>query len=339
MMRAFDARTLGDREREVMAQITALRRAARAEPSRADELFAQACACLPALPLKVQIQTTTRCNAACGMCPYPLVTSEPGFEHAVMEEARYLRILEQLRGGQVERLSLFLMNEPLLDRRLPTWIGLARAALPRTTLGLFSNGAALDVDRARALSAAGLDELCVSVHGFDRETYERVMAGLSYARLRANLDGVLAAADAGALGALQIHVVTGDLPEIADTGALAPLRYRDRMVLKAFSNERAAVGVAPGLPSSLPAGGADDAPCQRLFVKLYILASGDAVLCNVDWRRTVVLGRVGEPGGASIAEVWRGAPYTAIRREHFTGRFEQAALCARCDYARVVDRE
>ena len=34
MMRAFDARTLGDREREVMVQIIALRRAARAEPSR-----------------------------------------------------------------------------------------------------------------------------------------------------------------------------------------------------------------------------------------------------------------------------------------------------------------
>jgi hypothetical protein len=322
-----------------MAQITALRRAARAEPSRADELFARACACLPALPLKVQIQTTTRCNAACGMCPYPLVTSEPGFEHAAMDEARYRRILEQLGDGEVERLSLFLMNEPLLDRRLAAWIRLARAALPRARLGLFSNGAALDVDRARALASAGLDELCVSVHGFDRETYERVMEGLSYARLRANLDGVLAAADAGALGALQIHVVTGDLPEIADTRPLAPLRYRNRVLLKAFSNERAAVGVAPGLRSSPTEECAEHALCQRLFVKLYILANGDAVLCNVDWRRTVVLGRVGEVGGASVAEVWRGAPYTAVRREHFTGRFEQAAICARCDYARVVDRE
>jgi hypothetical protein len=337
-MREFDARTLGDREREVMAQVTALRRAALADPARADELFAQAHACLPALPLKVQIQTTTRCNAACEMCPYPLVTGEPGFEHATMDEARYLRILTQLAGGGVERLSLFLMNEPLLDRRLAAWIRLARAALPDTTLGLFSNGAALDVDRARALAGAGLDELCVSIHGFDRETYERVMAGLSYTRLRANLDAVLAAADDGALGAMQLHIVTGDLPEIAGTRALAPIRYRDRVVLKAFSNERAAVGVAPGLPSSLPIG-CDDAPCQRLFVKLYVLANGDCVLCNVDWRRTVVLGRVGEPDGPSIAEVWRDAPYTAVRREHFVGRFARAAICARCDYARVVERE
>lgn len=337
-MREFDSRTLGDRERDVMAQITALRRAAQAEPARAGELFARACAALPALPLKIQIQTTTRCNAACGMCPYPIVTREPGFEHGVMDEARYLRILDQLRGGAVERLSLFLMNEPLLDRRMAGWLRHARAALPGTTLGLFSNGAALDVARARELAAAGLDELCVSVHGFDPETYERVMAGLSYARMRKNLDEVLAAADDGALGGLRIQLVTGDLPEVAQTRELAPPRYRDRVLLKAFSNERAAVGVTPELPSSVVAG-SDDTPCQRLFVKLYILSNGDCVLCNVDWRRTVVLGRVGDPGGATIADVWRGIPYTELRREHFVGRFERAAICARCDYARVVDRE
>jgi len=334
-MREFDARTLGDRERTVMAEVGALRREALADPARGDELFARALARLPALPLKVQIQTTTRCNAACGMCPYPIVTAEPGFEHQAMDEARFLRILPQLVG--VERLSLFLMNEPLLDRRLAGWIARARAALPGTTLGLFSNGAALDVARARALAEAGLDELRVSVHGFEPETYERVMAGLSYARMRANLDGVLAAADAGELGGLDLQLVTGDLPEVASTRALAPLRYRGRVLLKAFSNEREAVGVAPGLASSVTAG--DDAPCQRLFVKLYVLASGDCVLCNVDWRRSVVLGRVGEPDGATVADVWRGPAYTAVRREHFRRAFERAAICARCDYARVVDRE
>jgi hypothetical protein len=337
-MRVFDTRTSGPRERDVMDEIAALRRAALREPARSDELFARACARLPALPLKVQIQTTTRCNAACGMCPHPLITAEDGFEHATMDEARWLRILDDLRGGEIERLSLFLMNEPLLDRRLARWIGQAREALPQTTLGLFSNGAALDADRARELAAAGLDELCVSMHGFERATYERVMAGLSYARLRRNLDEVLDAADGGALGAMQVLIVTGDVPELARTRELAPIRYRDRVLWKAFSNERAVVGVDPGLPSSACASGGD-APCQRLFVKLYVVTTGDCVLCNVDWRRSVVLGRVGDPGGSTISEVWRGARYTAIRREHFTGRFEQAAICARCDYAHVADRE
>jgi hypothetical protein len=336
-VRDFDARTESSRERALMHGLAALRDRARREPEHAAELFADACALLPPLPLKVQIQTTTRCNAACEMCPYPLVTSEPGFEHAVMSDQRFARILDELRGQPIERLSLFLMNEPLLDKRLVQWTALARAALPHTTLGLFSNGSALDVDRARALADAGLDELCISMHGFDAETYERVMRGLSHERVRRSVDALLAAADARELGALRLQIVTGDVPDVARTRELAPPRYRELTLWKAFSNERAAVGVPEGLASSHATG--DGSLCQRLFVKLYVLTTGECVLCNVDWRRTVVLGRIGEPGGASIADVWRGEAYTAVRREHFTGEHARAAICARCDYARVADRE
>lgn len=340
-MRVFDARTFGDRERELVDGLAALHRAGRGDPAQASALFERARELVPELPLKIQIQTTTRCNAACAMCPYPLVTSEPTFEHAAMDEARYLRILDDLRGGPIERLSLFLMNEPLLDKRLARWLAAARAALPHTTLGLFSNGAALDLARARALAEAGLDELCVSVHGFDEATYERVMDGLSYARMRRNLDEVLAAADAGELGVLNLYVVTGDAAELAQTRELAPPPYRGRVLLKTFSNERAAVGVAPGRLDGGPGCAATDAVtlCQRPFVKLYILTTGECVLCNVDWRRTVILGRVGDPGGPTVADVWRGERYTEIRREHFTRSFERAAICGRCDYARVADGE
>ncbi len=320
-----------------MRGLASLQRAALREPERAEEMFERACALVPAMPLKVQIQTTTRCNAACAMCPYPVVTEEPGFEHAAMSEERYRRILDDLGGGGVERLSLFLMNEPLIDRRLPHWLAMARDALPQCVLGLFSNGAALDGQRARDLARAGLDELCVSVHGFEADTYERVMRGLSYARLRRNLDEVLDAAAAGQLGDMHVQIVTGDVPEVAATRELAPLRYRDRIVLKAFSNERAAIGAPSPVPSSC--GRAGDTPCQRPFVKLYVLTTGECVLCNVDWRRTVLLGRVGDEGGPSVSDVWRGDAYQQIRREHFTRGFARAALCSRCDYAQVIDRE
>jgi hypothetical protein len=337
-MRAFDARTTSDREAELMAALDELQRSALREPERAAALFERARDLVPALPLKIQIQTTTRCNAACAMCPYPLVAGAPGFEHAMMSEERYRRILDDLRGAPVERLSLFLMNEPLLDTRLVRWVALAREALPDTVLGLFSNGAALDGTRARGLAAAGLDELCISVHGFEAATYEAVMAGLSYARLQRNLDEVLAADAGGQLGAMRWQIVTGDVPEVAATPERVPLRYRGRVALKAFSNEREVVGVAPGLSSS-PACASASTLCQRLFVKLYVLTTGDCVLCNVDWRRTVLVGRVGDHDGPSIADVWRAERYTAVRRDHFLRHFEQAAICRRCDYARVVDRD
>jgi hypothetical protein len=332
-MRDFDRRTTGDRETFVLRRLRVVQRAVGAGGAGHDAAHAV----VPDFPLKVQIQTSTRCNAACAMCPYPAVTSEPGFDHAQMPEELYRAILAQLRGRGVERLSLFLMNEPLLDKRMPRWIALAREALPDATLNLFSNGSALTAKLARALAAAGLDELCVSVHGFEPAVYEAVMQGLSYARLEQNLRSALELYRAGELGRLALSVVAGDVPEVAGSLARADPILRDHVLLKAFSNEREVAVVPRGLGSSRELAAPLAPLCQRPFVKLYVLARGECVLCNCDWRRTVVLGRLGTDARAqTIEQVWNGARYRAVRAQHVDGAFERGLLCAGCDYPAVA---
>jgi hypothetical protein len=216
---------------------------------------------------------------------------------------------------------------------------MARSALPDTGIGIFSNGAALSGELAVRLADAGLSELCISVQGFDAETYERTMKGLSYQRLQRTLKDVFERREAGDLGSLHLQIVMGDLPELAETREHADPLYRDQVLLKGFSNERAATGVSPGLASSAGSG-REHAICQRPFVKLYVLANGDCVLCNVDWRRSVVLGRLGQgPDASSISQIWNGAAYRDLRRQHLTARLRSGMLCNRCDYAGVVDHE
>lgn len=338
-MRIFDQKTTSSREERVLEGLQHLRR----ESLRAADADAAAQKGLdrwvPPMPLKVQIQTTTRCNAACTMCPYPEITAEDGFSHDQMSEELFLLILEQLRGAPVERLSLFLMNEPLLDVRLADWLKASRQALPDTTLGLFTNGSALTAQRARQLVEAGLSELCVSVHGFERQEYEEVMRRLSFDRLQKNLMEVVRLHRNGALGDLDLKVVTGDVPEITATlEALDPL-LREYVLVKGFSNERQVVRVEPGLSSSPIRSPSAAAICQRPFVKLYITTAGDCVLCNVDWRKSVVLGRVGPGPGESIQEIWQGERYREVRARHVLGKFPDPLICGRCDYAAVVDDE
>ena len=335
VVREFDRRTTLDREAELVLRLKALRLRG---PLDVDALHREVMAVMP-FPAKVQIQTTTRCNAACGMCPYPVVTGEPDFEHQEMPLDRYERILDQLAGRGVERLSLFLMNEPLVDKRLPDWVARARARLPETTLGLFTNGSALTAATARRLAEAGLGELCVSVHGFDRETYERVMAGLSFERLERNLAAVFEARARGELGAMHLQVVTGDVPEVRASLEHASPLLKEHALLKAFSNERSLVDAPALVPSSLVRNRAREslpALCHRPFVKLYVLATGECVLCNCDWRRTVVFGRVGSPGDPTIDDLWRGERYQSIRHQLFEGTPERGLLCVGCDYAEVV---
>ncbi|MBL8839991.1 MAG: SPASM domain-containing protein [Planctomycetes bacterium] len=331
-MRPFDRATASVREDEL------LRAAARARGGTAGA--AEVDALLPPFPLKVQLQTTTRCNAACQMCPHPLVTRAPGFEHGEMSRALYDALLAELANHPIERLSLFLMNEPLLDRRMVEWIAAARRALPATTLNLFSNGALLRLELAEQLAEAGLDELCVSVHGFEAPRYEAVMEGLSFARIDAQLRGLFGHARDGRIGRLRLKVVMGDLPELVATLPAADPLYRDHVLLKAFSNERAVAGVAPGLASSplADAAAARAAPlCQRPFVKFYVLWDGTCVLCNVDWKRAAVVGRIDPAAGIGIADVWRSDRYREIRARHLRHEFEPGFLCRGCDYAAVAE--
>jgi hypothetical protein len=327
-VRPFDRRTTSARESQLLEVLRERRDAGALHPEALAGL-------VPAFPLKIQIQTTTRCNAACVMCPYDGITSEPGFAHHQMEEALYREILAQLRGRHVERLSLFLMNEPLLDVRMADWVALAREALPRVTLGLFTNGSPLTPALARSLAAAGLDELCISFHGFDAETYEQVMKGLSYERGRRNVEQVLALHRQGVLGDMHLQLVAGDLPEIARSGGAADPLLRDAVQVKSFSNERSVTGLPDDRPARAAAtpGGV----CQRPFVKLYILANGDCVMCNVDWRRTVVLGRISREPEGQIERIWWSGRYRALRASHLSGDFGCNDTCARCDYPRTVE--
>ena len=337
-MRLFDQNTTGRREASLLEALHKLHDQWLQQPEQRNAVLEQMEACLPTFPLKIQIQTTTRCNAACQMCPYPEVTSQAEFEHQIMSETLFDSLIEQLRNQPVERVSLFLMNEPLLDVRLGDWLSKAKSALPQVQLSLFTNGSALTGVKALQLAKSGLDELTISVHGFDRTTYETVMKGLSFNRLQRNLEEVFTLYRAKELEPLKIHLVTGDIPELTNERELANPLYRQEILLKAFSNEREAVGLTTQIGSSKPQDAATRwSLCQRPLVKMYILANGQCVLCNVDWSRDIILGQI--DAKHTIADVWNNQAYGQLRRQHLTQSFSPDLLCRRCDYAHVIDTE
>jgi MoaA/NifB/PqqE/SkfB family radical SAM enzyme len=279
---------------------------------------------LPPFPLKIQIQTASPCNAACAMCPWPDTADR--LPQGVMNEATYGRVVEDLAGRGVERTSLFLMNEPLVDRRLAERTRLLKERVPETRALIYTNGSLLDGARTRALVEAGMDEITVSVVGFDRESYQELMKNVDYDRVMSNLAEIGALLARGALGKLVFRVVGLDFPE-ARRG-LDEFRARTGIepFLRPVTNRAGSVDVERFDPGRTP--GAFRA-CQRPFVKTYVLYNGDVVLCNCDWERTTVLGNVDH---ARLHEIWRGQALNAIRAWHLAGDLPAGSLCAKCDY-------
>jgi radical SAM protein with 4Fe4S-binding SPASM domain len=310
----FDRKTEGQREKTLMRRI---RSGEISEAGLEREL-------LP-FPVKIQIQTISPCNASCIMCPWP--QTKDVLPQGAMKEEVYRAVVEQIRGRGVERVGLFLNNEPTLDVRLDRFTAILKEALPDTTALIFTNGLRFTAERAQALADGGMDEVTVSIVGFDRPSFERIMIGVDYDVVMKNLNDIGVLAAAGRLGTMRISVVGLEFPgqrELleafrARTGLEADLKHVNNL---AGLVDLDAIGVQNAMAR-------EPIACQRPFVKAYVLYDGELVLCNCDWMRTTTFGNVMK---TTIEEIWRGERLAAIRRQHLRRRFDADSLCARCDY-------
>ena len=148
-MNELDNITSGQREQALVERL--------ADPAlRADQV---AEVLLPFF-VKIQIQTTSYCNASCVTCPYP-ETSETQTMGRMSEET-FAEIVDQIAGRGVERASLFLMNEPMVDKRLEHFTAHLKDRDPKIRATIITNGTLLDGERARAPLVNSVRWTCAS---------------------------------------------------------------------------------------------------------------------------------------------------------------------------------
>ena len=280
---------------------------------------------LPPFPRVIQIQTKSGCNARCLFCPNSIVGST--LDHGEMEWDLFTRIADEITRHPVARISPYLMNEPLMDRKLGEKIRyLAERRHPDTIIKINSNGALLDEDMGEQLIDSGLDRINFSVHGIRKETYEAQMVGLKLEKVLENIDSFLelkkrkgASKPRVRVTMVRTRAIEEELPEILAYWKARGVRVNVRPLENRAMQEIAATGLNPRKwkPFSF---------CNRLFEQAYILFNGDVVLCCVDWERTTILGNLQEH---TLEEIWNGELFTEIRRRYLAGDLK-GLLCQKC---------
>jgi radical SAM protein with 4Fe4S-binding SPASM domain len=282
-----------------------------------------------AFPREVQIQTHTICNARCIMCPYEEVYKK--ISHGRMTRRLFERIIDECAEHKVEQLKPFLMNEPLLDRRLPDFIRYARKRLSAAIIGFSTNAQLLEGRLAEDLLSCGLNDLWVNFNGNTRTTYETIMRGLSFERAKRNvIDFKQRAVQSGA----EIRIFTSTVetkPALAEYEASRAfwLQY-DIPVVTTPLNNRGGNLKADGLKvlGSIK----DRRVCDRPFYKIYIAYNGDVILCSSDWERSTIVGNVESDG---IQGVWHSDNQKAIRDLLLSREWGKLPLCQQCDYIAI----
>ena len=153
----------------------------------------------------LRISVTDRCNFR---CTYYMTKDVFGPEYEFLPHAEVITFEEIVRlarvfhGLGIEKIRLT-GGEPLLRRNIERLVGMLAAELPGIDLTLTTNGSALK-QKARALKAAGLQRITVSLDSLDDATF-RAMNDVDFPVAKV-LEAIDAAADAG-LAPIKINTV------------------------------------------------------------------------------------------------------------------------------------
>ncbi len=284
-------------------------------------------------PERIQIQTHSYCNARCIMCAYPDTVGT--FKGGFMDEDLFVKIINECSKHQLEKIELFLMNEPLMDKRIADRIRYAKKKNPNTIISLSTNASLLDAGLADKLIYSGLDWITLSVHGVSKEVYEKIMVGLDHDKVFTNINTFLSKLKKSGKQIIVNLVCKEAL--LSESEQELTKKYwgeRGQKIHMGLVNNRA--GNVEGYDELVPQSFDVFPHCTRPFWFAGILFNGDVVMCCMDYKREVILGNV---KNSLIQDIWKGDKYTKLRDAFTKKDKEGLLLCKKCVMNKVPDKE
>ena len=287
-------------------------------------------------PKFLSIQTSSFCNASCIFCPYEEIKNL--FPRAVMGMDLYKKIIDECGTHQeIERIILYMNNEPLTDPHLIQRINYAKEHLPLAGVHILTNGALLSDEIADKLLSSRLDWIGISFHGIRKDTIEKAM-GIDYERALERIRAFIKKA-AKSKNIKEYIMITflrhKYLTEDEKQEAIGFWRALGIERISYFDGPISRAGNVKNFPRVYHK--ETIVGCDSIWADemIHIVEDGSVVLCCMDWKREIVLGDLNRE---SIGEVWngrRGKLWDAIQRgcelsEHF--------LCRRCEAA-IIKKE
>ncbi len=277
-------------------------------------------------PDHVQIQTITGCNACCIFCPNGK-TRRNIPKGRRMDWDLYRSIVDQSIEMGIRRYSVYLMNEPMLDRQLPERIAYVTARIKKPQyVKVTSHGGLLTEHVARGLLDSGLHKLKISVQSLNADTYRQIM-GLPLEKTLKNIDRLLALKEQGGYKRPKLEIVMVD--SVQTHGEIGRIRqyWQDRNIalyVEPVENRAdqhnirdTAVGAQKLKAFSW---------CRRLMEQIYILYDGRMVQCCADWEQRSVMGDLTRE---RLSDIWYGKHYSDYRRRFARGDVK-GMICAGC---------
>jgi molybdenum cofactor biosynthesis enzyme MoaA len=239
----------------------------------------------------------------------------------------YRSIVDQCLDMGIRRYSIYLMNEPMLDRELPERIACISSRIKRPQyIKVTSHGGLLTETMARGLLDSGLDKLKVSILSLDPQTYWNIMR-LPLDKTLRNIDRFLKLKEQGGYKRPRLEIVMVDLNQIHDE-IPAMLRYWENRGIKCYVETVENRADQKSIRDTAIGSGRlrSFSWCRRLMEQVYVLYDGRMLQCCADWE---LQGIMGDLTKERLKDIWSGKRYADYRRRFLDGNV-QGMICACC---------
>lgn len=282
-------------------------------------------------PSVIQIQTTSACNARCTCCPYTTVQGHKPKED--MSDELFKKIIDECSDHEIEKISLYLFNEPFLDKKILERLRYAKSMNPKSQMRISTNASLLTAELSSALVEV-VDRLYLSIQGgiTNKDYYEKTM-GLSYDRMYRNV-----------INLIDITKSSRHNLKISDISVnnVTPFKSKNDLELENSFWIDKGIKTNTGVPVSFAGKVRKDSKnysrnirgCSlkhRPLSHMHVVENGDVILCCMDWDREYIFGNL---RNSTIAEIWNGLNYKDIINKIYCGKkAEDRFICYKCESA------
>ena len=281
----------------------------------------------PPFPKSAKIELTSRCDLECFFCSLTFKERTK----ADIDPDFLKKLLRELKNCGVEQVGLFWLGEPLLNHKLPEYVGYAKDIGIKYVF-ITTNGRMATEKKLKPVFDAGLDSIKVSVNSIGREQYKKVTGVDAFDRVMKNIG--------------QLKKIRGDSAKpaiyastIFDPNSDTDLYEQVKPVIESSVDEHyglrlygeftydEVVDGKTNVPENVKARSLEDMlPCWSVFTEPHISYDGFLSICYCDHDRSLY---VADLNKMSFREAWHCDEYVAIRRAHLK-KDVRGFACANC---------
>lgn len=272
-------------------------------------------------PKVIEIQFHNKCNSNCLICPY----KDMNYSYKKMTNELFEKFLNEIDESKLKKIIPYLNNEPFLDVDFINKVKRIRNKFKKLEIEISSNVSMIREEDIIEMSHLDITELRLSVFGYKKDTYNRIMPYLNYEKTFEELKKI---SNIMSKSNTIISIVMIDNGEIDEQEFIDMKKMCNEL---GFNFERwGFLDRSDNVTyKSNNVYNEDVSYCEqnRPLERMHILSDGRVIFCCQDWAHSLVVGNINDN---TISEVWNSSIYNDARNSLYIKEKDSPLICKKC---------